>query len=357
MNARKSLLSVALLASALGALTVAMPAAAVGDTTYAGWMVSRNTSAFSWYVTSPADRWNSKGTSTSDYVERLGKGSYRVNFAGYLTTGGVPMVTAIGATNWCAVPNVTFAFATSIDVSCATSNGQPADSAFSVNFLDRLTSGGPAIGYALNSAPDASGDLTGEKTYNATGGAVHTARTSKGHTTVTFFGLAHASGNVQVSTEPSVSTGTCTVSKLAVVGANEQISVICRDPLGAFADLWYHVVFVDKVSLRGAAGGAGAYFLASQPSAPSSVPPAASRWSSSGKSPVVNRLSTGRYQVTLTGIAGKGGSVQVTPVTATSNRCNIGSIPTTGTVQVVTVRCTHLNGTPADTPFSFLFTR
>ena len=78
-----------------------------------------------------------------------------------------------------------------------------ADSAFSVNYLDRLTSGGPAIGYAWNSPSDTDHDLS-YRAYNSTGNAIHADRTSKGHWTVTFVGLAHASGNVQVDHNPGL---------------------------------------------------------------------------------------------------------------------------------------------------------
>ena len=153
MDAMKSVLRIGLLATLLGSLILGVSPVAAADSTYAGWMVSRDTSAF--FIDSPAlaDRWNSKGTSTRDDVQRLGTGHYLASFAGYGTTGGAPAVTAIGGSNWCTIPNWTFAGdRTSIEISCYASNGQPADSAFSVNYLDRLTSGGPAIGYALNYA-------------------------------------------------------------------------------------------------------------------------------------------------------------------------------------------------------------
>jgi hypothetical protein len=364
MNPTKALLRIAPLASVLGALILSASPVAAADTTYAGWMVSRNTSAFLEYVTPAADRWNSKGTSTQDDVVRVGTGRYEVTFAGFATADhGAAAVTAIGGTDWCTVPNWTFAGPeTTIDINCFAPSGPNvvmADSAFSVNFLDRLTSGGPAIGYAwIDTTVDQ--DLPDWRTFNAATGTakpIHVDRTSKGHWTVTFAGLAHASGNVQVTAIQDSIVGTCAISKWAVVGADDQVNVVCHDHSGAVADMGYDLFFVDKVSLRGAVAGAGAYFLASQPSAATYKPGAATRWSSSGKVPVVNRMSVGRYQVTLTGIAGKGGSVQVTAVTGTANRCNVASIPTSGTVQLVSVRCSHVDGTPADTPFSFLFTR
>jgi hypothetical protein len=358
MNATKSLLRIAPLASVLGALLLgASPVAAADSNYHATWMVSRDSTQFFIDTPAPADRWNSTGSSASDDVQRLGIGHYRASFAGYLTLDGASAVTAIGGSNWCTVPGWTFASREDIEISCYASNGQMVDSAFSVNFLYRSgPSGGPALGYARNYTPAADHDVS-DRAYNSSGKAIHAVRTSKGHTTVTFVGLARASGNVQVTRFQDATAGTCTTSKWAVVGADEQINVVCRDSLGAFADLQYDVFFLDKVSLRGAASGAGAYFVASLPSAAAYQPGAARRWSSSGQSPWVNRLSVGRYQVTLTGIAGKGGSVQVTAATGTSNRCNIASIPTSGTVQRVTVRCSKLNGSPADTPFSFLFTR
>jgi len=70
MDATKSVSKIVLMASVLGALLVsAYPAVAAGDTTYAGWMVSRDTSAFLWSLPPVVDRWNSKGTSTSDDVQ------------------------------------------------------------------------------------------------------------------------------------------------------------------------------------------------------------------------------------------------------------------------------------------------
>jgi hypothetical protein len=360
MDSTKSTLRIAPLVSVLGALLLGVSPAAAADSTYAGWMVSRSTNAISGLPSVPAlaDRWNSQGTSTQDTVVRVGTGHYEVTFAGFATHDhGAAAVTAIGGSNWCTVPNWTFAGnETSIDIHCFASTGLAADSAFSTNFLDRLTSAGPAIGYAwIDTTVDQ--DLPDWRTYNSAGKAIHVDHTSKGHWTVTFAGLAHASGNVQVTAIQDSMIGTCVTSKWAVVGADEKINVVCRDPLGAVADVGYDLFFVDKVSLRGAHSGAGAYFLASQPSAATYVPGAARRWSSSGQGPVVKRLSVGRYQVTLTGIAGKGGSVQVTAVTSTSNRCNIASLPTTGTVQRATVACSDLNGSPADTPFSFVFTR
>src|SRR5690348_14553059 len=150
MNATRSTLRFAPLASALGALILSVTPGLADDPTYAGWMVSRNTSFSGWSIPAAVDRWNSKGTSPNDNVYHVGTGQYQVTFSGFgAHDDGAAAVTAFGGSHWCTVPNWTFAgLETTIDINCFAPSGSNvvmADSAFSVNFLDRLTAGGPAI--------------------------------------------------------------------------------------------------------------------------------------------------------------------------------------------------------------------
>jgi len=215
------------------------------------------------------------------------------------------------------------------------------------------------MGYVWVDQPSASYDPMGSYTYNSIGGdgSIHMERTSKGLTRITFGALGGNGGNVQV-TGYGENPGSCNATRWFAFSSDEEIHVACRDESGALVDAHYGITFTRGTALRGTKTGAGAYFVADKPAATSAYQPDAQfRFSTSGHSPVVHRLSKGTYQVVLTGIAGGGGSAQVTGMSDGAVRCNLGSINPRKSPQQAVVRCADFHGSPTDSKFSFMFTR
>jgi hypothetical protein len=105
-----------------------------------------------------------------------------------------------------------------------------------------------------------------------------------------------------------------------------------------------------------------AYLFAHRTARASYQPPAGFHYSSSGKTPRVERLGKGRYRVTLPGMPTRG-SAQVTPYAAKNGagewiprHCVIGSIATT-LPQRVSVRCFDTTGALADSRFMLAYAK
>jgi hypothetical protein len=340
----------------LAAIIGAAPAAAA-PAVYSGWMVDRQPSGD--VVPAAADRWSSVGTTTADHIVHVGTGHYYAYFRGYSVSDGMPIVTAIGP-HFCMVWTWgSYAPNERVELYCYRNDGALHDSAFSINFVDRLSAGQPQMGYLFDENGPFSYTASGAYTYNSSGGAIHVAYVSTGHWTVRFDGLGGPGGNAQVDGYLDIDPGvaSCTIPSWNGAGGNEHIQVVCLDPFGQPVNTKWNLFFTRASALRGMSTGAGAYFVANQPTTGTYTPAAATRWSSSGQSPVIHRLGVGLYRVSLPGIAGLGGSVQVAAMSTLSVRCNVVAIATTGRQQGATVRCSWFDGTAKDNEFSFVFTR
>ncbi len=96
-------------------------------------------------------------------------------------------------------------------------------------------------GYAWNSSPNASADLTNNGyTYNRSGGAVTVVHNSTGRYTITFAGLNLNGGNVVVSGYGGTPTW-CTVGSWG----SSSVNVTCFDSAGAPADSYWTIAASD----------------------------------------------------------------------------------------------------------------
>ncbi len=238
--------------------------------------------------------------------------------------------------------------------------GNPANSAFSVNFLaprgqvgtwricTRTTTVRPTTtpnsNYSFNSFP-------GSSTPN------HIHRFVPGLYRVELYGDTHATlqGNIQVSSTEA----NCKIdSRYVVNAANPPFSgpnVRCRDFAGMDTDATYFMAFTNGSGLKGI-NGSDAYVFADKPSSGSYTPAAAFRYSSSGQNPTITRSGTGSYSVRLPGQM-LGGSAQVTAFGDDKTMCQLSAIQKKSNPQRVGVLCFKPNGARADSKFYLTFTR
>lgn len=103
-------------------------------------------------------------------------------------------------------------------------------------------------------------------------------------------------------------------------------------------------------------GGKWGYVWADQPTAASYVPSTFYQRNSSGATNTITRNGQGYYTVRFPNIGLVGGTVNVTAYGSTSHMCKVGSWGSSGSDQLVNVRCFTNTGVLADTLFTASFT-
>jgi hypothetical protein len=147
------------------------------------------------------------------------------------------------------------------------------------------------------------------------------------------------------------------VTGWGTTSADQVAHVVCRNRTGAALDTYFAFSFVSDNNQSGSTSGRGAYIWADQAASASYTPSAFYNWESNGKHVKVARSSKGVYTASLTGLSGLGGSAQVTAYGTAKTRCQLGSLPTTGTIQKIGVRCFTYAGSPVDSRFSLAYGR
>jgi hypothetical protein len=292
-------------------------------------------------------------------IDRMGIGLYLVTYPHVQPIAGndgVFLATAISSNGATCGPRDQNDQATQVQtlVRCMTRAGTPTNEKFSTNFLLLQSTVGKAA-YVLADQP-VNANYTPDSTYqfNSTGASNTIERSGVGWYDVSLPGLETSTGHAEVSA--AFAGGYCeVVAMTAFPTVAESIRVYCRDATGAKADGLFTLIFTDGQGLKKPGSTGVAYLLADQPAALGYVPAATTRFQSNGGIPHVHRNSAGHYNVQLGGMSA-GGAAEVTTYGSSSNRCEISSLPMTGSPVTIGVVCVKPDGTPADTKFGLEYT-
>ncbi|MFN8619570.1 MAG: hypothetical protein U0869_02330 [Chloroflexota bacterium] len=355
------------------ALLLGVGAAPVGATSPAGitpsasgWVVVRNPSVAS-YHPKARDRGNSTGGNVT--VERTGMGTYRVTWAGLSAVGsGGLQVSALGskmrhclAYTWGSSGSDGYA-----DVYCYRRTNNAAqgyaaavDSPFVAATVAESVpvTGNPGrLGYAWMNLYASSGTPSTGYNYTSPGGDITSAHMGTGTYVVTVPGVGKADGDVLVTGYVG-SPSRCQVRDWSLSGVDLKASIDCVDMRGFLSDQDFDFLYLRRIGLEGFGSRMAASLWADQPSAGSYHPDADYAWSTNGKRATIKRTAKGVYAVTLPGMPAGGAAIAVAyGDVASQHNCQIGSIRTKGTPQVVTVRCFGYTGAAADSQFVLAYT-
>jgi hypothetical protein len=145
----------------------------------------------------------------------------------------------------------------------------------------------------------------------------------------------------------------CKVSQWQPVAPDLVAQVRCFDTAGAPVDSAFTASFA-RIG-RSLPGKRFAYVRADQPLSLSYVADPAFSYNSEGRQNTVVRYGTGRYLVQLPGLGGSGGFAKATAFGTGPESCTVVDWPSSGTVQLVDVRCYDTNGAGLDTSFVMTF--
>ncbi len=333
------------------------------------WLTDQNPTDVHAYTPPAVDQGNSSGgTNTVTY---LGTGRYHVTMSGVGATGGAVNVTPLGSaarlcnmSGWGAVGADEYAY-----VQCSKLNGALAASRFVVTFLAASGDAGN-LAYLLLDSPTAT-NSTPDATwsYNSTGGINTAHRISVGRYVFTLPNVGSYHGNVIVTAyyrlgqraDPTTpDTATTYMSICSAVGwggsPNLSVTVDCDDPSGAPIDTAVNLIYTLDAGLKGFGGQRVAYLWANEKSAATYTPDTNYQYAAAGASAQITRQGPGRYTVTLPGMP-KGGAAEVATYGSPNRACQVGSIRTSGTPQMVQIRCFDLAGNLKDAKFSLAYER
>jgi hypothetical protein len=356
----------ALAVTALAALCVVVlsgPAAQAASANWA-WIIVRHTGD---HTPPTRDRGNSAGSVNRvvDLSGLLGPGTYGVELDDVGPNPeehGAVLVSTLGRKPRMCTPYSWEATNddVSIVVACFTRTGDPAPAAFVLNWLAASGTGGRLACATDHSPVGKCGPVS--DSYHSQGSQI--VNCAPPGTAELSIGALGPSGVVQTHALTRTSSGDASAAycSLAALAAG-QVTTACFDVAGAGQvarrySMWY----LDGLGLKGVVGTKVANLLADKPKRDSYRPPADHRYASSGKTPRIERLGRGRYQVTLPGTPG-GGSAQVTPVAVPNGsggwvprHCIISSIAPRKP-QRVGVRCFNPTGALADSRFMLSYAK
>jgi hypothetical protein len=175
-------------------------------------------------------------------------------------------------------------------------------------------------------------------------------RSAVGTYTVRLVGQASAGGVAHVAGYGSDSNY-CKVTGWwpHAFGVDQLIQVRCFNRLGTPADAYftasYHRAGLGSTTRL-------AYAWADNPTSASYAPTPAYQRNGNRGTITVARTATGRWSVTVPGMATSGGNVQVTAYGNDPARCKVASWYPSGTNEIVNVACHSASGLPADTRFT-----
>ena len=334
------------------------------------WLTDQNPNDVHTYTPAAVDQGNSSGGTNT--VKYKGTGRYYVTMAGVGATGGVVNVTPLGSaarlcnmSGWGAVGADEYAY-----VQCSKLNGALAASRFVVTFLAASGDAGN-LAYLLLDSPTAT-NSTPDATwsYNSTGGINTAHRISAGRYVFTLPNVGSNHGNVIVtayyrlgqrgvdSAAPATATTYMSICSVFSWGGSPNLSVTvdCDDPSGAPIDTAVNLIYTLDAGLKGFGGQRVAYLWADEKSAATYTPDTNYQYSSAASSAQITRQGPGRYTVTLAGMP-KGGAAEVATYGFPNRACQVGSIRTSGTPQMIQVLCFDLAGHPKDAQYTLAYER
>jgi Zn-dependent metalloprotease len=210
-----------------------------------------------------------------------------------------------------------------------------------------------ASGWVLDLQPNVPTQQPGTQG-NTTGAKNTVLRNGAGSYTITFPGLAGTlaqGGMVQVN-RYGTAPGACAAADWYPVGTGVQVAVTCADVAGAPADL----AFIASFTRSRLPGGTFGYAWAGQPTTASYTASPSWSYNSKGGANRVQRLATGRYQVTFPGLGVPGGTVMATAQGYVTDRCLVENWMSSGADELVLIRCSDRTGAPVDAAFDVTFT-
>jgi hypothetical protein len=349
----KASAAVALLAVLISAQTAL--AGTIAGATW-GWVTARRATTPSY---SPAAKDQGNSAAQPNQVQNTDTGDYNVIFPdinNMSPTAGIPIITALSTSpRFCSIldwgiNNSTLDANTMLR--CFGYDGEAASSQFSTIYVrggtDSVTSA------YLYAGEPTSTDQTPESGYNfnTSGGTNTVHRNGLGQYTAHLPYMAFG-GNIQVT---AGGDATCKIAGRQD-GTNELlVDVNCFEPNGDAKDTGFALLYISGVGPKTVPTGKAAYLFANRPSTSAYTPSADFSYSSAGMTMSVHRSATGKYMVTLNGMA-KGGGAFVTAVGTDKARCQLTSIRTDGTPQKVGVACFKPNRTAVDSKFMLAYTR
>ncbi len=182
--------------------------------------------------------------------------------------------------------------------------------------------------------------------YNTHGGVAY-ERVSRGIYKVTFRGLGQVGGNAQVVAADPFGNH-CKVTSWYPVGGDQVVNVRCHNEHGGQENAGFAARYV---TADGGNDGEGAYVWAGSPWSTSYIANATYSWNSTGGTNRIERISAGKYVVTLPGHTSTGGSVEVTAYGTDGAYCKVQGWVSGSAGTKVTVLCFDLLN-PVDSKFS-----
>jgi len=205
-------------------------------------------------------------------------------------------------------------------------------------------------GFQAFARVNAAGGVIAANSFSTTGGAITAINDFAGGYRVTLGNMSDAGtgGNVQV-VALGANNVRCKTSGWAPSGASMVVNVRCHTPNGFLTNSEFFVRFAKVFAAAGF--GTGAYMRTTAAFAPG----VEFSWNSTGGVNTVFQEGTGKYTVTLPGLARRGGGVQITAIGTTGPHCKVLDWFDSGGSELVRVRCFEINGAPVDARFSLNF--
>jgi hypothetical protein len=364
-----SLIMAGLAAVSVGPVAAAAPAGT--DPSKAAWVTIRKPKTGTWTPTA-LNQGNTSGQPNT--VQRIEAGHYWVTFpgVGHYPCGitgdergclGAFDLTALSTKQRiCTLGSFSFGADSAggqddaeMEVLCHDRHGEPADSGFTLSLLAAREYIG-RVAYLFGNLVTGGGITSRPYNHAESRGSYNTSlHVGPGRYQVWLDGAeADQGGNVQVASFD----GWCRVTARRPENMTSSwVDIACRNLAGKLANGLFMLRFTEDVGIEAQFGdGPAAYLWADQRSTASYVPAATFRHSSAGKAPRVTRSAVGTYAVRLPGMP-VGGVAHVTGYGTGAARCQLTSIRSAATPQIVGVRCFRPDGTPVDSQFGLTYAR
>jgi hypothetical protein len=273
-------------------------------------------------------------------VHRNGTGDYVVTFPGIAssTSGGIVQVTAYYTNGECQSDGW---FNSGVNVVasviCFAPGAVPADLYFNVMFT--AGAGTPALAYAWDNLPTASGYVSSNWSFDGKRGSIYSQHTGTGNYTLTVPNLAGSNGTVKV-TPYGPTDSQCFV----ISWGGNTVRIFCSDAFYHPKDTAFNLSFTNRLPLIGVGGHKNGYLLNYNING-SYTAGGFETFDSTGGSVTVGYLGSGQYVVHFAGISQSRGDVQVSAYGNGNALCNSSGWYANAGTEDVYVTCTVSNGT------------
>ncbi|MBA3488090.1 MAG: hypothetical protein H0T78_00845, partial [Longispora sp.] len=188
--------------------------------------------------------------------------------------------------------------------------------------------------------------------WNSTNAQNTITRSGLGTYTIRYPGLGITGGTVHV-TSYGASSDRCKVQSWGPSGNDQQVNIRCFTLSGAPTDSMFTATYTNVT--RVASGRKLGYVWAGSPTASAYTPSTTYQGNSTGATNTVTRTTAGTYSVTMPGLSGARGDVQVTAYGTGSEYCKVTGWGPSGTNQNIGVKCFTTAGAPADAMFTMTY--